>query len=67
MLLDYGLADSLMGRFERIVMPHWSYPEMGEAGLGEFRKQFKDAKALIVGEGVLKAEEFLQMKPEMLF
>lgn len=30
-LLDYGLADSLMGRFERIVMPHWSYPEMREA------------------------------------
>ena len=30
-MLDYGLADSLMGRFERIVMPHWSYPEMREA------------------------------------
>ena len=30
-MLDYGLADSLMGRFERIVMPHWSYPEMHEA------------------------------------
>ena len=37
------------------------------SGLGEFRKQFKDAKALIVGEGGLKAEEFLQIKPEMLF
>lgn len=37
------------------------------SGLGEFRKQFKNAKALIVGEGGLKAEEFLQMKPEMLF
>ena len=35
--------------------------------LSEFRKQFKNAKALIVGEGGLKAEEFLQMKPEMLF
>ena len=30
-MLDYGLADSLMGRFERIVMPHWSYPEMRDA------------------------------------
>lgn len=30
-LLDYGLADSLTGRFERIVMSHWSYPEMREA------------------------------------
>ena len=39
----------------------------GNSGLGEFRKQFKDAKAIIVGEGGLKAEEFLQMKPEMLF
>lgn len=37
------------------------------SGLGEFRKQFKNAKTLIVGEGGLKAEEFLQMKPEMLF
>ena len=37
------------------------------SGLGEFRKQFKNAKAFIVGEGGLKAEEFLQMKPEMLF
>lgn len=27
-MLDYGLADSLMGRFERIIMPHWSFPEM---------------------------------------
>ena len=30
-MLDYGLADSLMGRYERIVMPHWSYPEMRDA------------------------------------
>lgn len=30
-MLDYGLADSLMGRFERIVMSHWSYSEMREA------------------------------------
>lgn len=30
-LLDSGLADSLMGRFERIVMQHWSYPEMRDA------------------------------------
>ena len=30
-MLDYGLADSLMGRFERIVMPHWSFAEMRDA------------------------------------
>jgi len=33
------------------------------SGLGEFRKQFKNAKALIVGEGGLKAEDFLQINP----
>ena len=30
-MLDYGFADSLMGRFERIAMPHWSFAEMREA------------------------------------
>ncbi|MBO7495576.1 MAG: ATP-binding protein [Salinivirgaceae bacterium] len=30
-MLDYGLADSLTGRFERILMPHWSYAEMRDA------------------------------------
>ncbi len=33
------------------------------SGLGEFRKQFKNAKALVVGEGGLKAEDFLQINP----
>lgn len=30
-LLDKGLADSLAGRFERIVMSHWNYAEFREA------------------------------------
>ena len=30
-MLDKGLADSLEGRFERIVLSHWSYAEMKEA------------------------------------
>ncbi|MBP5366201.1 MAG: ATP-binding protein [Bacteroidales bacterium] len=30
-MLDYGLADSLTGRFERILMPHWSFTEMRDA------------------------------------
>lgn len=30
-MLDYGLADSLMGRFERILMTHWSFAEMRDA------------------------------------
>ncbi len=37
------------------------------SGLGEFRKQFKDVKALVVGEGGIKAEDFLQMNPVTLF
>ncbi|MCI2082681.1 MAG: ATP-binding protein [Bacteroidales bacterium] len=30
-MLEKGLADSLMGRFETIKMAHWSYPEMKES------------------------------------
>ena len=30
-MLDKGLADSLEGRFERIILSHWSYAEMKEA------------------------------------
>ena len=30
-LLEKGLAESLMGRYEEIRMGHWSYPEMKEA------------------------------------
>ena len=30
-MLERGLADSLMGRFETIKMPHWSFNEMREA------------------------------------
>ena len=30
-LLEKGLSDSMMGRFEEIRMTHWSYPEMHEA------------------------------------
>ena len=30
-MLDKGLADSLAGRFERIVMSHWDYSEFREA------------------------------------
>ncbi len=30
-LLEKGLSDSMMGRFEEIRMTHWSYPEMREA------------------------------------
>ena len=30
-MLDKGLADSLEGRFERIILPHWSYAEMRDA------------------------------------
>jgi len=30
-LMQKGLGESLMGRFEQIVMPHWSFPEMQEA------------------------------------
>ena len=30
-LLERGLADSMMGRFETIRVPHWSYPEMRDA------------------------------------
>ncbi|MDO5443716.1 MAG: AAA family ATPase [Bacteroidia bacterium] len=30
-LLDKGLADSLAGRFERIIMSHWDYSEFREA------------------------------------
>lgn len=30
-LLDKGLADSLAGRFERIIMSHWDYSEFHEA------------------------------------
>ena len=30
-LLEKGLAESLMGRYEEVRMSHWSYPEMKEA------------------------------------
>ena len=30
-LLEKGLSESLMGRYEEIRMSHWSYPEMKEA------------------------------------
>ena len=30
-LLEKGLAESLMGRYEEIRMSHWGYPEMKEA------------------------------------
>ena len=30
-MLDKGLADSLEGRYERIILPHWSYAEMRDA------------------------------------
>ena len=30
-LLEKGLSESMMGRFEEIRMTHWSYPEMQEA------------------------------------
>ncbi len=30
-LLEKGLAESLMGRYEEIRMSHWSYPEMRDA------------------------------------
>lgn len=30
-MLDKGLADSLQGRFERIILSHWSYAEMHDA------------------------------------
>lgn len=30
-MLDKGLADSLEGRFERIILPHWSFAEMRDA------------------------------------
>jgi predicted AAA+ superfamily ATPase len=30
-MLEKGLSDSLMGRFEEIRMSHWSYPEMRDA------------------------------------
>jgi len=30
-LLEKGLSESLMGRFEAIRLPHWTYPEMHEA------------------------------------
>lgn len=30
-MLEKGLADSLMGRFEEIRMSHWRYPEMRDA------------------------------------
>jgi predicted AAA+ superfamily ATPase len=30
-LLEKGLSDSMMGRFEQIRMTHWSYPEMNDA------------------------------------
>lgn len=30
-LLGRGLGDSLAGRFERLRLPHWSWPEMREA------------------------------------
>ena len=34
-LLEKGLSDSMMGRFEEIRMTHWSYPEMRDAfGMG---------------------------------
>ena len=40
-----------------------SNTDNSNSGLSEFRKRFKDAKALIVGEGGLKAEDFLQINP----
>lgn len=30
-MLDKGLSDSLQGRFERIILTHWSYAEMRDA------------------------------------
>ena len=30
-MLDKGLADSLQGRFERIILSHWTYAEMRDA------------------------------------
>ena len=30
-MLDKGLSDSLQGRFERIVLPHWNFGEMNDA------------------------------------
>ena len=31
LLIQRGLTESLTGRFEMMVLPHWSYPEMREA------------------------------------
>lgn len=31
LLVNKGLSESLMGRFELIQLPHWSFPEMNEA------------------------------------
>lgn len=31
LLISKGLSESLMGRFELIQLPHWSYPEMSDA------------------------------------
>ncbi len=31
LLVQEGLTESLAGRFEKIYIPHWSYPEMKEA------------------------------------
>lgn len=31
LLLEKGLSDSMMGRYEEIRMAHWSYPEMRDA------------------------------------
>ena len=31
LLIEYGLTESLAGRFEKIVAPHWSFTEMRKA------------------------------------
>ena len=31
LLMERGLSESLMGRFETLHLPHWSYPEMRDA------------------------------------
>jgi hypothetical protein len=44
-----------------------SNDEPGNTGLTEFKTQFKPHLALVVGDGGMKAEDFLSLNPVNLF
>ena len=64
---DYEVDFVLRKKGKVIAIEVKSNAEKSTEGLNKFKEKFCPDAFFIVGEGGLKAEEFLQMKPETLF